>query len=157
MADAPRAADTPSTELQQAPTAAARAPLLAPPGPGASASGSSAAAAPIVAGSTGAREVVGVFTAQALQQELLAGTPNIEVRSHLDLRSLPIPANPDIPSTSSPAANNPRRFALLYARESLESLRVRPLATAPPLPGAAGAGARAGICMPYVLRDWWTA
>lgn len=131
MADAFAPAETHATGHQQAPEAAAQAPHPAAQGVSASASGpSNSAAALHPAGPAPSREAVRVLTAQALQQALLDGTPDIEVRAHMDLRGLSIPENPDIPATSSQAAKNPKRFALLYARASLQSLRVRSLATA---------------------------
>eukprot|EP00892_Ulva_mutabilis_P005729 jgi/Ulvmu1/3528/UM163_0010.1 len=58
-----------------------------------------------------------VFTAQELQDAVLAGAQHVEIRSHMDLRQLAVPENPGIEGTQS------QLFALLYASGDLQSIR----------------------------------
>eukprot|EP00892_Ulva_mutabilis_P005733 jgi/Ulvmu1/3531/UM163_0013.1 len=58
-----------------------------------------------------------VFTAQDLQNAVLAGAQHVEIRSHMDLRQLAVPENPAIEGTQS------QLFALLYASGDLQSIR----------------------------------
>ena len=67
-----------------------------------------------------------VTTAEELQEATIAGAQDIEIRSHLDLRTLKRVPTPliDGPETH----DNRKRLALLYASPPLRSIRVRPRA-----------------------------
>eukprot|EP00892_Ulva_mutabilis_P004162 jgi/Ulvmu1/2117/UM127_0002.1 len=62
-----------------------------------------------------------VRTAAQLQQASVSGAMDIEIRAHIDMRSLTLAPNPQIQGEAT--ANNPRRLALLYAPRSLRSIR----------------------------------
>ena len=64
-----------------------------------------------------------VRTAQDLQRATATGAVDIEIRAHLDLRSLSRTLNPAIPGSET--FQNPKRNALLYAQSPLRSIRVR--------------------------------
>lgn len=72
---------------------------------------------------------VAVQTAKALQEAAQAGTQDIEIRTHLDLRNLPRLPNPEI---GGPIANAPINASLLYVVDSMRSMRVR--LSLPPAP-----------------------
>ena len=67
-----------------------------------------------------------VTTAEELQEASLAGAQDIEIRRHIDLRTLTTVPNPSIGGVE--AVTNPKRLALLYASPPLRSIRVRPRA-----------------------------
>ena len=69
-----------------------------------------------------AASITVVRTAAQLQRAALAGAQDIEIRAHLDLRSLERAANPLIEGVET--AVNPKRLALLYASPPLRSIRV---------------------------------
>ena len=71
----------------------------------------------------GPANITVVTTPGELQAASLAGAQDIEIRSHLDLRSLKLAKNPAI--TGNETENNPKRLALLYASPPLRSIRVR--------------------------------
>ena len=58
-----------------------------------------------------------------LQQAVLSGAVDIEIRDHLDLRSVPREMNPAVQDSGD--AHYRKRFALLYAGHPLRSIRVR--------------------------------
>eukprot|EP00892_Ulva_mutabilis_P000954 jgi/Ulvmu1/1085/UM106_0001.1 len=62
-----------------------------------------------------------VRTAAELQQASLSGAMDIEIRTHIDMRSLELALNPMIQGAES--LTNPRRLALLYASLPLRSIR----------------------------------
>lgn len=71
-----------------------------------------------------AANVTVVRTAAELQRAALDGARDIEIRAHLDLRSLKLAANPAIHGQET--AVNRKRLALLYASPPLRSIRVCP-------------------------------
>lgn len=74
--------------------------------------------------------VVAVETAAELVLAAAATAQDIEIRSHLDLRSLERQDNPEF--RGQPTDLVPHRHALLYARKGMRSMRVRSLP--PPRP-----------------------
>jgi len=66
-----------------------------------------------------AARVTVVKTADELRAAGTARAQDIEIQAHLDLRSLRRIVNPDAPDSEPPAS-------LLYAREMMRSMRVRP-------------------------------
>ena len=70
-----------------------------------------------------AANITVVRTAAELQRAALAGVQDIEIRAHLDLRSLKRDANPAMRDENSLHSN---RLALLYASPPLRSIRVCP-------------------------------
>ena len=64
-----------------------------------------------------------VTSAKQLQQAALAQAEDIEIRAHLDLRTLHRVVNPDIRGME--ALSNSKRLALLYGTRQLRSVRVR--------------------------------
>ena len=69
-----------------------------------------------------AANITVVRTAGELQRAALAGAQDIEIRAHLDLRSLELAANPLFDGIET--AINRKRLALLYASPPLRSIRV---------------------------------
>lgn len=63
-----------------------------------------------------------VNTPQELQRALGNGAVDVEIRSHMDMRSLSLAANPLIRGVET--AVNPKRLALLYSGNPLRSIRV---------------------------------
>lgn len=68
-------------------------------------------------------DVTVVTTPEELQAAAQASAAHIEIRAHLDCRNLTRLGNPDLPPTSSTGTRP--RLALLYARASMQSIRVR--------------------------------
>lgn len=70
-------------------------------------------------------QIVVVSTASELQAAAADAAQDIEIRSHLDLRPLSRPKNPDIPGFHSDDPANEIRLALLYVHGGMRSMRVR--------------------------------
>ena len=67
-------------------------------------------------------DILEVNTAQELQDAVFAGISDIEIRAHMDLRSLARVENPAIEGRET--ESNPKRLGLLYASGTLRSIRV---------------------------------
>lgn len=62
-------------------------------------------------------------TPQELQDAIVAGDKDIEIRAHLDMRASPRLFNPGADFTPNEAES---KLSLLYATAGLRSIRVRP-------------------------------
>ena len=65
-----------------------------------------------------------VQTAETLQQAVMSGEQDIEIRAHLDLRDLSRLPNPALESSFT---TTPIEQSLLYITDSMRSMRVRPI------------------------------
>lgn len=70
--------------------------------------------------------VTAVTTAEGLQNAFAASARDVEIRSHLDMRSLARLSNPDIhPAIAEHNNGVSAKLAMLYARPPMRSMRVR--------------------------------
>lgn len=72
--------------------------------------------------STAPANVTVVTTPKDLQRALLDGAVDVEIRAHLDMRSLSLAANPKIQGVETQI--NRKKLALLYSYNPLRSIRV---------------------------------
>lgn len=79
---------------------------------------------------------------------MLSGAQDVEIRSHLDLRSLPAVHNSAILGVET--EDHPKRFALLYTSPPFRSMRVRLHFTLERLRVASGVPAWDSLCVEHL-------